>query len=83
LHAAEHSASIECVMANGGANLSMRDHIVGPAQNELLRETFPHDLRARPSVAAALFRPDDCDSETVARTVDSQGVSDPVRAAAG
>jgi hypothetical protein len=47
LHAAEHSASIGCVMASGRADLSTRDHCAPPAAELDFPETFPHDLPAR------------------------------------
>jgi hypothetical protein len=46
LHAAEHSASIECVMANRHP-LSVDARLRRtPGTNKILREIFPHDLRA-------------------------------------
>ena len=81
LHAAEHSASIACVMANGRTDRSTRDQLARPAQDKTFPENFPHDLRAQQTGGRRALSGDG-DSQTVTRTIGSHGVSDPVRAGA-
>ena len=82
LHAAEHSASIECVMANARADLSARDHFARAAQNKIFPETLPHHSRARQTAgrrsSSGRLQLADCDEDRW-----QHGVSAPVRPAAG
>ena len=68
LHAAEHSANIERVMANRGAERSTLELLLPFRRRTRCPENFPARIARTSDRRAALFRPDNCGSQTVART---------------